>query len=186
MLASPQERPLREDTVARLYQRWRQALTARDGVAGAHCIHELWMRGENGGTIDELLELLWKHATGAVPEWLPMRHFDWLPLAYEVAGRFAGRPRGRANIYLILLDYTDSPQGPFGVYVGMSRYTALQRFDQHKAGIRHSGSVLKRGLEVITGPVLHLQGLARAHAGVVEKQLAEALQVAGIKVKGGH
>ena len=144
------------------------------------------MRNENGAAIDELLVRLWQQAAESIPDWLPMRHFDWLPLAYEVAGRFTGRPRGRSNIYLILLDYADSAQGPYGVYVGMSRYSALQRFDQHKAGIRHAGSVLKRGLEVITGPVLHLQGLAKSRAEVVEAQLAEALSAAGLRVKGGH
>ena len=39
-----------------------------------------------------------------------------------------------------------------GVYVGMSEYSPADRFDQHKAGIRAAGSVLKRGLEVLTGP----------------------------------
>ena len=53
---------------------------------------------------------------------------------------------------------TDSAGSPHGVYVGASRYKPAERFDQHKAGIRAAGSVLKRGLEVLVGPVLHLQG----------------------------
>jgi hypothetical protein len=68
----------------------------------------------------------------------------------------------------------------------MTQYPPATRFDQHKAGIRAAGSVLKRGLEVLTGPVLHLQGLKRAQAAAVEEQLAEALRVAGLLVKGGH
>ena len=66
------------------------------------------MRGEMGVNIDRLaLEQLWKHAAVSVPEWLPMRHINWLPLAYEIAARFQA-DRGRSNIYLVLLDYSDS------------------------------------------------------------------------------
>jgi hypothetical protein len=86
----------------------------------------------------------------------------------------------------VLLDYADSARGPFGIYVGMSRYHAAQRFDQHKAGLRAAGPVLKRGLEVLTGPVRHLCYIARAEAVRIESELAEALAAAGLIVKGGH
>jgi len=72
------------------------------------------------------------------------------------------------------------------VYVGMSNYSPADRFDQHKAGIRASGSVLKRGLEVLAGPTLHLQRIKRAEAERIEIELAEALSSAGLLVKGGH
>lgn len=137
-------------------------------------------------TIEAALQRLWAAAADSVPEWMPMRYVDWLPLAYEVAGRFRTTGRGRTHLYLVLLDYSGSRPEPYGIYVGMSRYRPAERFDQHKAGIRASGSVLKRGLEVLTGPVLHLQSLPRAEAARVEEQLAEALRDAGIFVKGGH
>jgi len=121
-----------------------------------------------------------------VPEWLPMRYVDWLPLAYEVAARFERQGCGRSNLYLVLLDYEDSPRGPYGVYVGASQYAPSVRFDQHKAGIRAAGSVLKRGLEVLTGPVLHLQGVKRTQAEEIEEGLAEALRAEGLLVQGGH
>ena len=105
---------------------------------------------------------------------------------YEVAARFQNEGRGRSNLYLVLLDYEDSPRGPYGVYVGATRHSPAARFDQHKAGIRSAGSVLKRGLEVLTGPVLHLQGLKRAQAADVEEGLAEALRAEGLLVQGGH
>lgn len=73
-----------------------------------------------------------------------------------------------------------------GVYVGATQYAPAARFDQHKAGIRAAGSVLKRGLEVLIGPVLHLQGIPRAQAEEVEEGLAEALRAAGLIVQGGH
>src|SRR5205823_2433928 len=82
---------------------------------------------------------------------------------------------GRSNLYLVLLDYRDRRGGPHGLYVGMSHYTPAQRFDQHKAGIRAAGSVLQRGLEVLSGPTLHLQRIARAEAARIEVQLADSI-----------
>jgi hypothetical protein len=86
----------------------------------------------------------------------------------------------------VLLDYGDSAGSPYGLYVGATRHTAAERFDQHKAGIRSAGSVLKRGLEVLTGPVAHLQRISRADADRIEEGLAEALRAEGLRVKGGH
>jgi len=86
----------------------------------------------------------------------------------------------------VLLDYSDSRPEPFGIYVGMTRYPPADRFDQHKAGIRAAGSVLRRGLELLTGPVLHLQGISRAEATQIEERLAAALGDAGLFVQGGH
>lgn len=167
--------------------RFETALLARDGEAGAHCIHEMWMRGgEFPQTLENALERLWQSAAKTIPEWLPMHYVSWLPELYEIAARFKGVKKGRSNIYLVLLDYADRRGDPHGVYVGMSHYTPAQRFDQHKAGIRAAGSVLKRGIEVLTGPTLHLQRISRAEAASIEMQLAEALSDAGIHVEGGH
>jgi len=115
-----------------------------------------------------------------------MRYVSWLSTAYEVSERFSAKSRGRTNVYLILLDYADRRGDDHGVYVGMSRYSAAQRFDQHKAGIRAAGCVLKRGLEVLTGPVLHLQNIPKGEAKRIEAELAGALGDAGIHVEGGH
>jgi hypothetical protein len=162
------------------------ALAARDGLAGARAIHELWLRGEIGLNVERVLQQLWDAAAPTIPEWLPMRHVQWLPLAYEVTARFVPVQRGKSNIYLILLDYSDSRADPFGLYVGMSHYSPAQRFEQHKAGIRAAGSVLQRGLEVLTGPTLHLQGIARSEALRIEEELAAALRAEGLLVQGGH
>jgi hypothetical protein len=183
---APASRPLRGLARDEVLARVEAAFVERDGVAGAHCIHELWMRNEPPFSIERLLGLLWRAAPESVPEWLPMRHVEWLPVAYDVAARFARQGRGRSNLYLVLLDYEDSPRGPYGVYVGVTRYPAALRFDQHKAGIRAAGSVLRRGLEVLTGPVLHLQGLDRGQAQEIEEGLAEALRAEGLIVRGGH
>src|SRR3569833_2806626 len=149
------------------------------GVDGAHCIHELSMRGEFPQNIERALERLWQSAAQTVPEWLPMRYVSWLPQAYDVAGRFEAAAKGKSNIYLVLLDYSDRRGDAHGVYVGMSEYRPAERFDQHKAGIRAAGSVLKRGIEVLTGPTLHLQRISRKEAARIEAELAAALADAG-------
>ena len=184
--AMPDSRPLRRLDRAAVIARLEAALVDRDGIAGAHCIHELWMRNEPPLNIERMLGLLWRAAPESVPDWLPMRYVQWLPVAYEVAARFERAGRGRSNVYLVLLDYPDSSRGPYGVYVGATQYSPAERFDQHKAGIRAAGSVLKRGLEVLTGPVLHLQRIPRAQAEEIEEGLAEALRAEGLLVQGGH
>jgi hypothetical protein len=74
-------------------------------------IHELWMRGEIG---------LNGNVPGAI---MVRRRVDhsrvaadasraWLPLAYEVTARFIPARRGRSNLYLVLLDYSDSGADP--------------------------------------------------------------------------
>ena len=182
----PTARPLamlpREQIDAHL----RAALAAGEGTAGAHCIHELWMRGEFAANIEAALAALWHRAARSIPEWLPMRYIECLPTLYEVALGFRATRRGRHNLYLVLLDFGDRNRGPDGVYVGMSHYTPAQRFDQHKAGIHAAGSVLRRGIEVLTGPTLHLQRIARPEALRIEAQLADALRDAGLLVEGGH
>ncbi len=182
----PGDRPLRALGRSGIVERLEAAFSERDGAAGAHCIHELWMRNEPPLNIERMLGLLWRAAPECVPEWLPMRYVQWLPRAYDVTGRFERIGRGRSNIYLVLLDYADSDRGPYGVYVGATQYSPSQRFDQHKAGIRAAGSVLKRGLEVLMGPVLHLQRLPRRQAEEIEEALGEALRAEGLLVQGGH
>jgi hypothetical protein len=194
---SPASRPLQTRAATAIAQLLKASLDGADGVTGAHCIHELWMRGELSFNVEHALEQLWAHAAITVPEWLPMRYVEWLPLAYEIALGFNASAKGRSNIYLVLLDFADraqpygkpygQPSGEsYGVYVGMSKYSPAQRFDQHKAGIRAAGSVLKRGIEVLTGPTLHLQYIRRGEAARIEQQLAEALKDAGLQVTGGH
>lgn len=182
----PAERPLRALTAVAVRGLLQSALATGDGAAGAHSIHELWMRAQFGFDIDSALEQLWKSAAASIPEWLPMTYVEWLPAVYEVAAGFSAAREGRSNVYLVLLDYRDRRGAPYGIYVGMSGYTPAARFDQHKAGIRAAGSVLKRGLEVLAGPTLHLQWIARTEATRIETELAEALSDAGLLVQGGH
>jgi hypothetical protein len=182
----PSARPLGRESESQLTALFERALARADGAMGAHCIHERWMRGEMSINIERALERLWQCAAASIPDWLPMRYVEWLPCAYEVALGFRASGKGRSNIYLVLLDYRDRLRCAYGVYVGMSKYSPAERFDQHKAGIRAAGSVLKRGLEVLVGPTLHLQSIKRVEAERIEVELAEALAGAGLMVKGGH
>ena len=182
----PAQRPLRLVTASALAADLDAAIKKGDGIAGAHCIHELWMRGEMAVHIERSLEQLWRSAAASVPDWLPMRHIEWLALVYEVTARFKARRRGRTHIYLVLLDYEDSRTDPYGLYVGMTSYPPSVRFDQHKAGIRAAGSVLRRGLELLSGPTMHLQGISRPEAILIEERLALALEAEGVFVQGGH
>jgi hypothetical protein len=181
----PGSRPLQDLALVDVASGFERALASADGVMCAHCVHELWMRGEMSINIERALKKLWARAAVSIPEWLPMRYIDWLPTVYEIALEFRSVAKGRSNIYLVLLDYRDR-DGAYGVYVGMSKYSPAQRFDQHKAGIRAAGSVLKRGIEVLTGPTLHLQYIKRSEALRIEEELAAALASAGLLVKGGH
>jgi hypothetical protein len=175
---SPAARPLRLLRYNAIEALFQSALSDADGVTGAHCVHERWMRGDMSASIERALEQLWRHADDSIPDWLPMRHIQWLPQAYEVSATFRA-DAGRSNIYLVLLDYSERGAEPHGVYVGMSHYAPGLRFDQHKAGIRAAGSVLKRGLEVLTGPTLHLQQ-SRAKAA------AKRLKIQAMKHRGAR
>jgi len=184
--AVPSSRPLQRCSRAQLQEQFAEALRTGHGPSGAHCIHELWMRSDPVVNIGDALEQLWKSASASIPEWLPMTWFDFLPVLYDVTARFTADAGGRSNIYLVLLDYSDRRGDPHGIYVGMSHHSPEVRFDQHKAGIRAAGSVLKRGLEVLIGPTLHLQHIPRGAAAQIEEQLAEALRAEGLLVQGGH
>jgi hypothetical protein len=182
---SPVSRPLKELAQRDIALRLKHAFASADGLSGAHCIHELWMRGAMSINIEGALEQLWASAAASIPEWLPMRYIDWLPAVYDTSLKFQSSAKGRSNIYLVLLDFSDR-DGSYGIYFGMSKYSPAQRFDQHKAGIRAAGSVLKRGIEVLTGPTMHLQYIKRSEAARIEGELAQALAAAGLRVKGGH
>jgi hypothetical protein len=184
--ADPRGRPFAALRVDALAGTFAAALAAGDGLAGAHCVHELATRGEPPHRVEAARERLWAACAATIPEWLPMRHVEWLPLAYDVAGSFRARRRGRFSVYLVLLDNATRRGSDYGVYVGMTGYAPAQRFDQHKAGIRAAGCVLKRGLELLPGPVLHLRRISRAEAAAIERDLAVALADAGIAVEGGH
>jgi hypothetical protein len=78
---SPAARPLKDLGRGDILKRFERGLAKADGVMGAHCVHELWMRGDLGVNVERALERLWAHAAASIPEWLPMRFVEWLPAA---------------------------------------------------------------------------------------------------------
>lgn len=187
VVPSPAERPLAALDARQLADHLAAALTAGEGLAGAHAIHELWMRrGATSAQIEALLQRLWDVAAGSIPDWLPMRHVPWLEHAYAAAAQFRSARKGRSHVYLVLLDLSARRSELYGVYVGMTANAPSLRFDQHKQGIRAARSVTKQGLELLTGPVQHLQYISRADALRIEEQLADALRALGLIVEGGH
>jgi len=185
-LAGPAQRPLHALTESGLQERFTAALAAGDGEVGAHCVYEAWLRGAWPARVEAALALLWAHAAASIPEWLPMTYVPALPTLHEVARRFAATRRGRCQVYLVLLDYSDRGPGEQGFYVGQTSCDPRLRFDQHKAGIRAAGSVLRRGIELLPGPVAHLGRMSRPEALRIEAALASALGDAGLRVEGGH
>src|SRR3954469_24680009 len=107
LTALPHQRPFRARSERDLAAEFERALAAGDGVAGAHCIHERWMRGDFAAHIEACRDRLWKRAARSIPDWLPMTYVSWLPTAYEVAARFTAPSGGRSNVYLVLLDHAD-------------------------------------------------------------------------------
>jgi hypothetical protein len=93
----PAGRPLQQLAPQDIALRLKRACAAADGLQGAHCIHELWMRGAMSINIEGALEQLWRSAAASIPEWLPMRYIDWLPTVYETSLKFRSLdppPRG--------------------------------------------------------------------------------------------
>ena len=107
----PATRPLRAMRDAELQTRFREALAAGDGIAGAHCIHESWMRHAFPTHVETALTQLWQRAADSIPEWLPMHYVSWLPMVYDIAATFRAKKRGRRNIYRVRLDYGDRGAG---------------------------------------------------------------------------
>src|SRR5450631_4495453 len=81
----PGSRPLQVLANVEIANHLQRALAGADGVMGAHCVHELWMRGEMSINIERALDRLWTRAAASVPDWLPMRYIEWLPTVYDIA-----------------------------------------------------------------------------------------------------
>src|ERR1022692_3623047 len=80
--SSPAARPLQGLGDSALKSTLERVYASGDGAAGAHCIHELWMRGEMSLNIEPALERLWAAAAASIPDWLPMRYVERLPEIY--------------------------------------------------------------------------------------------------------
>jgi hypothetical protein len=108
----------------------------------------------------------------------------WLDRAREAARAVTRSTRGTHHLYVALVDgYARG--GRFGVYVGESRYRPENRFAQHRAGLR-AARTAGRMVALLPSLTAHLNPLSRAEAKALERELADALRAAGLRVSGGH
>ena len=102
----------------------------------------------------------------------------------KVCATFAKTTKGHHSPYVILLsDALGSP----GVYVGMTGIDPVERFAQHCRGERAgAGIVQDYGQTILLDACAHLTGCSEAEARRLEFELAQALELAGFAVFGGH
>ena len=150
----PAARPLRAARELELQTQFHSALSAGDGVAGAHCIHEWWMRNTFPSHIEAALTQLWQHAAKSIPEWLPMNYVSWLPLVYDVAARFRAAKRGRRNIYLVRLESGKTVRVKHSrageIAAGVGKNAAILLYHPEKPGVaRFVGELRRVGVETL-------------------------------------
>jgi len=107
-----------------------------------------------------------------------------------------GIPRRTSNLYVIRLDKAVMQRPRFSelnpgyryrwsrpcVYVGVSALDPKDRFEQHKAGIKHSRTVKKYGRRLMPRLFDHLNPVPSAEAKDRERELAESLRRTGYGV----
>jgi hypothetical protein len=102
------------------------------------------------------------------------------------------------NVYVVLLDPAAArirkvllanparaPKKPI-VYVGLTGLTPVERFANHKAGIKSSSLVRRFGIRLLPELYEHLNPMPYEAAAQMEKDLTEDLRRAGYTVVGGH
>jgi hypothetical protein len=102
------------------------------------------------------------------------------------------------SVYVVLLDSavgklrkvraanpTRLPDKPC-VYVGMTGLTPVERFTNHKQGIKDAWVVKRHGVRLLRELYAHLNPMPFAAAAQMEKDLAEDLRRLGYTVTGGH
>jgi hypothetical protein len=102
------------------------------------------------------------------------------------------------NVYVVLLKPATArirkvlvanpardPQKPI-IYVGLTGLTPVERFANHKAGIKSSSFVRRFGIRLLPELYEHLNPMPYEAAAQMEKDLTEDLRRAGYTVVGGH
>jgi hypothetical protein len=111
---------------------------------------------------------------------------EWLGVAHAVASGFKACGKGDGNVYLVLLDTRDHKARDWGVYVGQTTKEPDVRYAQHRAGVRASGDVRRRGVGLLKTAAFRLWGIKRAEARRIEVELANELKAKRLVVRGGH
>lgn len=146
-------------------------------------------------------ELSPKHRSDALEEWLNVSDFaqtlglepiEWLERAAEKTSLFTSKTKGKHNLYIILLTKLKGKTPGYGLYVGETSKSPVDRFNEHAQGKRNIkgplfSRVVYRHCKCLL-PTLysHLNPLSREEAKELEGKIAEALRLEGIPVFGGH
>lgn len=72
------------------------------------------------------------------------------------------------------------------LYVGMTGLDPIDRFENHKAGIKAASIVIRFGIRLAPEYYEHLNPMPFEAAVQMEKDLAEDLRRAGYTITGGH
>lgn len=80
-----------------------------------------------------------------------IRPIPWLDAATKILGLLEAPPPGpyQGHLYVVLISGFTEQNQFYGAYVGSSRYKPETRFQQHKAGVRASSLVKRRGVQVL-------------------------------------
>ena len=148
-----------------------------------------------------LAELSPKHRNIELTAWLNVIEFaqnlglepvDWLERAAEITSQFTLQTTGKHNLYIILLSGLNNKNPGYGLYVGETSKSPVDRFSEHAQGKRNrKGPLFSRVVHKHHKCLLptlynHLNPLSRKEAKELEGEIAEALRLEGIPVYGGH
>lgn len=102
------------------------------------------------------------------------------------------------HVYVVLLDpavaklrrvRAENPQrdpSKLCIYVGMTGLSLVERFANHKAGIKHASVVKRFGVRLLPELYSYLNPMPFEAAVQMERDLAGDLRRAGYTVTGGH
>jgi len=93
--------------------------------------------------------------------------------------------RDHHSVYVVFLRNPKGDGKP-GYYVGMTGLDPVQRFQNHKAGVKAAGVVRRFGERLVPRLYQHLNPMPYARAKEMEVMLADSLRKRGFTVYGGH
>ena len=93
--------------------------------------------------------------------------------------------KGHHSVYVV---YLRNPKGDgkAGYYVGMTGLSPVERFQNHKQGIKAARVVRKFGERLVPKLYAHLNPMPFKRAQEMEVMLADSLRKRGYVVFGGH
>ena len=98
------------------------------------------------------------------------------------------RAKASRDHHCVYVVYLRNPKGDgkAGYYVGMTGLAPVQRFKNHKQGIKAAGVVKRCGERLVPRLYAHLNPMPYAKALEMEVALADSLRKRGFTVYGGH